>query len=76
MTSKTTTQYTCDLCENVAEVDGTILPRKWARVNVEVSLYSGRWASGTICDTCLGINSHSNGFAVRIYKLFCGKKNK
>ena len=83
MSAKTTTQYTCDLCENVTEVGGVTLPSDWGIVEVKVSWSSGTWATGIVCNTCLESSNvsfpsmkDSGRIAAKIYKLFCGKQNK
>ena len=83
MTSKTTTQYTCDLCEKVEVVEGTLLPCDWGKVSVEVSWYVGTWAYGVVCGTCLESPKYkypsrkeSSRLAAKIYNLFFHKKNK
>jgi len=83
MSAKTTTQYTCDLCETLSEVDGVALPSDWGIVEVKVKWSAGTWAHGIICNTCLESDSRphftskdSGRLAAKIYNLFRIKKNK
>jgi len=81
MASETITKWKCDLCENAAEIEGTLTPIDWGVVEVKVSWSSGTWAHGVVCHTCLELSrgtfpsmQHSGRIAAKLYNLFCRKK--